>query len=506
MLRAPLPRAKSTPGRRPKCGPGGSDGNEARRSVRLRRGDRDRPSEPGPCARASGRCAGEVLPRGREAHRGFRGVAPRASTSDGGGLFVLDEAAGLVRVDGDAGTHGRGDRGLLDVTALGGGRLEPDHLVQRGRVVLQQRAGGERGLADHEVQVALPVGAELDLAALDLRHRSGHVGRDRAGLRVGHQATRAEDTPEPAHPAHEVRGGDHRVEVQETALNPFHQVVGANVVRACRASLLGAVTGGEDQDPGRLAGAIRQVDGAADHLVGLAGVNTQPEGHLDGWVELSDLGGLGQGHRLGRAVQPVPVDLLGGAAVRLTALHACSCSTEEVVVPGPRPALPRLRVLFLWYCGPTPRQPSTVMPIERAVPAMIRSAISMLRALRSGILVWAISRTWAAEMVPALVLCGSPLPLATPAAFLISSGAGGVLVTNSNDRSSKIVISTGMMLPRWASVAALYCLQKSMMFTPCGPSAVPTGGAGVAWPAGSCTLTTAATRLLRGGMVPCSFS
>src|SRR5271167_1851490 len=57
-----------------------------------------------------------------------------------------------------------------------------------------------------------------------------------------------------------------------------------------------------------------------------------------------------------------------------------------------------------------------------------------------------------------------------------------------------------MMLPRWLSVAALYCLTKSMMFTPCGPSAVPTGGAGVAWPAGSCTLTTAASLFLLGGM------
>src|SRR5580658_3066462 len=57
-----------------------------------------------------------------------------------------------------------------------------------------------------------------------------------------------------------------------------------------------------------------------------------------------------------------------------------------------------------------------------------------------------------------------------------------------------------MMLPRWLSVAALYCLTKSMMFTPCGPSAVPTGGAGVAWPAGSCTLTSAASLFLLGGI------
>src|ERR671922_12684 len=37
-----------------------------------------------------------------------------------------------------------------------------------------------------------------------------------------------------------------------------------------------------------------------------------------------------------------------------------------------------------------------------------------------------------------------------------------------------------MTWPIWCCVASLYCLQKSMMFTPCWPSAVPTGGAGVA--------------------------
>src|SRR5579863_1925787 len=51
-----------------------------------------------------------------------------------------------------------------------------------------------------------------------------------------------------------------------------------------------------------------------------------------------------------------------------------------------------------------------------------------------------------------------------------------------------------MIVPRWDSVAALYCLQNSIVWTPCGPSAVPTGGAGVAAPAGSWILTTATTR------------
>ena len=48
---------------------------------------------------------------------------------------------------------------------------------------------------------------------------------------------------------------------------------------------------------------------------------------------------------------------------------------------------------------------------------------------------------------------------------------------------------TGMMSPCSFAVFALKALQKSMMLTPCGPSAVPTGGAGVACPAGIWSLT-----------------
>src|SRR3954451_2882784 len=82
-----------------------------------------------------------------------------------------------------------------------------------------------------------------------------------------------------------------------------------------------------------------------------------------------------------------------------------------------------------------------------------------------------------------------------PAAWRSRNGVGGVLVTKVNDRSSKIEISAGITVPRWDSVAALYALQKSMMLMPCGPSAVPTGGAGVAAPAWIWIFTTAATRL-----------
>src|SRR3954466_15310975 len=70
-------------------------------------------------------------------------------------------------------------------------------------------------------------------------------------------------------------------------------------------------------------------------------------------------------------------------------------------------------------------------------------------------------------------------------------GAGGVLVMKVNVRSAKIVTTTGMTIPLWLWVLALNCLTNSMMFTPWGPRAVPTGGAGVAAPAGHCSLTIA---------------
>src|SRR3954463_11193407 len=50
-----------------------------------------------------------------------------------------------------------------------------------------------------------------------------------------------------------------------------------------------------------------------------------------------------------------------------------------------------------------------------------------------------------------------------------------------------------MISPSSLAVFALKFLQKSMMLTPCGPSAVPTGGAGVALPAAIWSFTIACT-------------
>src|SRR5215510_2505164 len=129
----------------------------------------------------------------------------------------------------------------------------------------------------------------------------------------------------------------------------------------------------------------------------------------------------------------------------------------------------------------------------RAVPSMIRMAESILSVFRSTSLVWAISRTCCLVTLPILSLCGTAEALAMPAARLSSTAAGGVFTRNVNERSWKMVTTTGRIRPSWPPVWALKPLQNSMMLTPCWPSAGPTGGDGLAFPAGICSLTIAWT-------------
>jgi hypothetical protein len=76
------------------------------------------------------------------------------------------------------------------------------------------------------------------------------------------------------------------------------------------------------------------------------------------------------------------------------------------------------------------------MPIDRAVPSMIRIAISTSCALRSGCFITAISRTWLDVTFPTFSRFGSPDPVAIFAARLSSTAAGGVLSSKVNDRSA----------------------------------------------------------------------
>ena len=80
-----------------------------------------------------------------------------------------------------------------------------------------------------------------------------------------------------------------------------------------------------------------------------------------------------------------------------------------------------------------------------------------------------------------LVRVGCAAALFDPLALRMSTAAGGVFMMKVKLRSEYAVITTGIGRPFSSfAVCALNCLQNSMMFTPCWPSAGPIGGDGLA--------------------------
>src|SRR6202008_672221 len=79
---------------------------------------------------------------------------------------------------------------------------------------------------------------------------------------------------------------------------------------------------------------------------------------------------------------------------------------------------------------------TTSIPIDRAVPATVRDAASILAAVRSLTLVLAISSTCLRVTLPTLFLFGSAEPFSIPAARSSRIEAGGLLVTKVKERSA----------------------------------------------------------------------
>src|SRR4029453_13962259 len=162
------------PGRPPSATPAGAGpaGPAAPRRpppTAAPRARRARSAPPGPPTAAPAPTT--PTPR-RTAQRRSCGLPSRSGLRGGG----RDQVAGGPGVDLDAGAHRGGDGDALDVAALGRGRLGAEDLVQHGLVVLDQGPAVERGLAQDQVQVAVPVDPVLDLAPLDVGTGPGTVG------------------------------------------------------------------------------------------------------------------------------------------------------------------------------------------------------------------------------------------------------------------------------------------------------------------------------------------
>ena len=205
------------------------------------------------------------------------------------------------------------------------------------------------------MDVSIRVVAELDLAAAELPCRGDDVLRYRAALGRGHQSLGSQHAAQASHLGHHVGGGDGDVEVEPPALHLLDEVVDAGRDGPGRFRRLDVRSLTERHHPQGFPGALGQTHRPADRLVRLLRVDPQLDGDVHRLVELRPAALLQELDRLAEVVFLVMVDLGGRGTVTLAFLdHG---------------------------------QPSTLMPIERAVPSTILMAASMLAALRSLILV-----------------------------------------------------------------------------------------------------------------------
>jgi hypothetical protein len=99
------------------------------------------------------------------------------------------------------------------------------------------------------------------------------------------------------------------------------EIFGADLVGARPQGFLGLLALGEHGNAHDLTGAVREDDGAANHLVCVAGIDAEAQVCLDRGVELDGRRLLGQPRRLVRRIQPARVDELHCLEVLLAVRH-----------------------------------------------------------------------------------------------------------------------------------------------------------------------------------------
>ena len=201
-----------------------------------------------------------------------------------------------------------------------------------------------------------------------------HVHGDRAALRVRHEAFRSQDSGDSADNAHHVRGSDADVKTKPVFVLDFgDHFFGAHKIRAGGCRLVGFCAFGDYQHFLRTAGAVRQYQHAADLLIRLFRVNAQFDVKFHRFVELGFCQLAGEAYRVFDFVSRI-VYLLRGVNISFT-FHQLPPVVQTNLSPN------------------SPTQSTTTTPMLRAVPAIMLHAASREAALRSGILVLAISST-----------------------------------------------------------------------------------------------------------------
>src|ERR1700680_2746700 len=208
------------------------------------------------------------------------------------------QARSLHGVDRDTRAHGGRDGHGLHIGALGSRRLGSHDRIHQRCEIVAQFVVVERSFANCGVNDPGSIVAELDPATLNVLDRLGDVEGDRARLGVGHQPSGAEDLAEAADHAHDLGRRQGHVEVDDTLLYLLHEILATDDVGSRLDRLAELLTGGEDRAPAGLAGAVRQRDGAANHLVGVAWIDAEADVRLDRRIERGGRGLPNQAHRL----------------------------------------------------------------------------------------------------------------------------------------------------------------------------------------------------------------
>src|SRR5699024_7138211 len=189
--------------------------------------------------------------------------------------LLAEEVTRTGGINRDPRTHRCGERCALVIASPRCGGFHPQDLVERGSVVLHQVLRVERHLTDHEVDIGLLVNPEVDLSALDVSDRFRYIRCHGAGLRFRPQPARPKLTAYLTDLGHLVGRRDRRVETEPATLDTLDQLVRPDRIGTCRFGFRGLVTGGEHDNPCGLTGTVRQVHGAADHLVGFTWIHTE---------------------------------------------------------------------------------------------------------------------------------------------------------------------------------------------------------------------------------------
>src|SRR5215204_2069670 len=158
---------------------------------------------------------------------------------------------------------------------FGAGRLRLVHGIGERLDVLNERSLRERRLADAGLHDAGLLDPEFDRTALGALYRIGDVHGHGADLRVRHHAARAEHLTETADQRHHVGGCDTAVEIDLAFVDLFDEVFRADNIGTggLRLFRLGAAC--EHADAHGAPGTVRQIDHAADHLVGVTRIDAE---------------------------------------------------------------------------------------------------------------------------------------------------------------------------------------------------------------------------------------